>query len=141
MIGEIGQEQVGAERTLGQLVADTSKELSDLVRFEMALAKAELRRDLQHGATAGAMFAAAAYLVALVTVMLSIAAALGLIAAGVWDWAAFLIVAGVQLLLAAIFVLIGRAQATRIRPPERAIQTTKESVATLRDAARTSAAS
>ena len=33
------------ERTIGQLVADATKDLSDLVRHEIALAKSELKRD------------------------------------------------------------------------------------------------
>src|SRR4051794_41874171 len=49
-------ETPGGERTLGQLVADASKDLSTIVRSEMALAKAEIKRDVLAGVVGGAMF-------------------------------------------------------------------------------------
>ena len=55
------------ERTLGQLVADASHDVSDLVRHEIALAKAEIREDAKNAALGGAMFGAAGYLGLLAT--------------------------------------------------------------------------
>ncbi len=145
MIGETGQqvgvEQVGAERTIGQLVSDASQQLSELARYEVALAKAEIRRDIQLGAVGVGMFGAAAYLAMLATVLLVISAAFGLTEAGLAPWLAFLIVAVALLLIGAILVLIGRSRVRRIAPPEATIRTTKESVATLRRAARNGTAS
>jgi hypothetical protein len=140
VIGETGRqispEQIGAERSIGQLVSDASQQLSELARYEVALAKAEIRRDIQLGAVGGAMFGAAAYLAMLATVLLCISAAYGLTEAGLAAWLAFLIVAVALLLIGAILVLIGRSRVKRIGPPEATIRTTKESVATLRRAAR-----
>ena len=124
------------ERTLGQLVADASRELSELVRYEIALAKVELSRSVQRGAAAGGMFAAAIYLVSLAIILITVAAAFGLVEAGLQPWAALLIVAGVELLIALILALIGRSRISRMRPPERAIRTTRESLESLRRAAR-----
>ena len=49
----------------------------------------------------------AAFVGCLVLVLLCFAFAYGLIALGIWPWAAFLIVAGTCVLLAALAVLIG----------------------------------
>jgi hypothetical protein len=138
---QVGAEQIRAERTIGQLVSDASQQLSELARYEVALAKAEISRDLQNGAVGGAMFGAAAYLAMLATVLLCISGGFGLIEAGLAAWLAFLIVAVVLLLIGAILVLIGRSRVRRIRPPEATIRTTKESVATLRRAGRNGTAS
>lgn len=119
------------DRTLGQLVGDASRDLSELVRYEVALAKAEIRDDVKRGAVAGGMFGAAGYLGVLATVVLVIAAGLGL-AEALPGWLAFLIVAVVLLLVAGLLALVGKRQIGRIGPPERTIRTTKETIATVR---------
>lgn len=43
----VDQEAQGAERTLGQLVASATAEMSALVHDEIALAKAEIREDVK----------------------------------------------------------------------------------------------
>ena len=65
-------------------------------------------------------------------ILLLIAAAYGLVAAGLSPWLAFLIVAGVLLLIGVILVLVGRSRLRKIKPPERAIRTSKETVAALK---------
>ena len=47
------------ERTLGQLVSDASRDLSAIVRAEVALAKAEVKVEAKTAALGGAMFAVA----------------------------------------------------------------------------------
>ena len=78
------------------------------------------------------MFGAAVFLVLLAIVLLSIAAGYGLVAAGLDPAIAFLIIAGVYLLIAAILVLVGVRQMKKAKGPERAIETSKESVETLK---------
>ena len=56
----------------------------------------------------------------------------GLVAAGLHPGFAFLIVAVVYLVLAAILALVGKKQVKRVGPPVRTIETTKESVAALK---------
>jgi hypothetical protein len=120
------------ERTLGQLVAEASQDLSELVRYEVALAKAEIKDDVSRGAKAGGMFAAAGFLGLLATITLVIAAGYGLMAAGLSAWAAFLIVTAVLLLLAGLLVLVAILLIKRIKPPERAIRSTKKTIAAVR---------
>ena len=121
-----------AERTLGQLVSDASKDVSELVRYEIALAKAELQKDVQRIATGSAVFGGALGIVLYATVALLSAAGLGI---AVWlpAWAAFLIVAGILLLVAGGLVLYGIRQFKRIKPPERAIRSTRETIAVVRN--------
>jgi hypothetical protein len=120
------------ERTLGQLVADASHDVSDLVRHEIALAKAEIKNDVRNAALGGAMFGAAGYLGLLATIMLCIAAGYGLVAAGLTAWGAFLVVAGALLLLAGLLALIGLSRVKKVGPPERTIRTTKEVIAAVK---------
>ena len=71
-----------SEETLGALIATASRDLSTLVRGEIELAKAEIRVDVKNGVTGGAMFGAAGFLVVLGVILLSVAAAYGLVALG-----------------------------------------------------------
>jgi hypothetical protein len=120
------------ERTLGQLVAEASQDLSELIRYEVALAKAELAGDIKRGGLAGGLFGGAAFLGLLSLVTLLIAAAYGLVAAGLAPWLAFLIVTLVLLVLAGLLVVVGVSMLKRIRPPERTIRSTKQAIATVR---------
>lgn len=122
----------GGEETLGALFANASRDLSSLVRSEVELAKLEIRRDVKNGARGGAMFGAAAFLGVLALILLSIAAAYGLVAAGLHPGWAFLIVAGAYLVLAAGLALVGKKAVSKVGPPERTIRTSKETAAFLK---------
>lgn len=122
------EERIG-ERTLGQLVADATRDLSEIVRAEVALAKAELKADALNAGMAGGMFAAAGYLGLLATIMACIAGGYGLVAAGLRPWAAFLILTGALVLLALLLILIGRSRVKRVGPPQRAIDAARATVA------------
>ena len=71
-----------------------AKDVSQLIRYEIDLAKTELQADVQRAGLAGGLAGVAAFVGCLVLVLLSIAFAFGLVALGIWTWAAFLIVAG-----------------------------------------------
>src|SRR5579872_1746995 len=93
-------EPVGADQSLGDLVALAAKDVSQLIRYEIDLAKTELKGDAKRVGLAVAGFGLAAFVGCLVLVLLCIALAFGLVALGIWTWAAFLIVAGTCVLLA-----------------------------------------
>jgi hypothetical protein len=124
------------EDTLGALVADASRDLSSLVRQEIALAKAELRVDLRNAAAGGAMFGAAAFLGLLAVVLLSITLALFLAWLGLETWVAFLVVTVFFLLVAGVLVLIGKRTVAKVGPPERTIRTSKDTATFLKSGAR-----
>jgi hypothetical protein len=122
----------GSEPTVGQLVANASKDLSNLVRSEVELAKTELKKTAVAAGTGAGMFAAAAFLALLAIILLSIAAAYGLTAAGLHPAWAFLIVAGFYLLIGAVLVFVGMRTLKSAKGPQRAIETSKESVEALK---------
>jgi hypothetical protein len=124
------------ERTIGQLVAQASEDLSTLVRYEVALAKAEIKDDVKKGAAAGGMFGAAGFLAVLAIVTLVIAAGYGLVAAGLDPWLAFLIVTLVLLVLAGLLGVVGIMLIKKIKPPERAIASTKLTIAAVKGSVR-----
>ncbi len=101
-----GQEP-SAKESLGDLVALAVSDISQLVRYEVDLAKLELKADARRLGIGAVLFGVAAFVGCLVLMVLSFAFAYGLIALGIWAWAAFLIVAGSYVLLAALAVLVG----------------------------------
>lgn len=121
-----------SEETLGALIASASNDLSALVRGEIELAKAEIRGDVKKGVAGGAMFGVAGFLALLAIVLVSVAAAFGLVAAGLDPGWAFLVVAGVYLLVALVLVLVGKTLVGKVSPPERTIRTSKDTAAFLK---------
>jgi uncharacterized membrane protein YqjE len=95
-----------SEPSIGDLVSQAIRDVTQLIKCELALAKLELREDAKRLGLAAALLAITAFTGCLILVLLCIAFAFGLIALGIWPWAAFLIVAGVCLVLAALAVLI-----------------------------------
>jgi hypothetical protein len=120
------------EPTVGQLVANASRDLSSLVRSELELAKTELKKTAVAAGTGAGMFGAAAFLALLAIILLSIAAAYGVNALGLHPALAFLIVAVLYLLIAGVLVLVGKRMLGKAKGPQRAIETAKESVEALK---------
>lgn len=111
--------QTPADPSLGQMVSNVTSNVSSLVRLEIELAKSEIQQQAKAGAVGGGLAAVAALLGLLAIILLSIAAALGL-AVVVPGWAAFLIVGGAYLLVAALLVFLGVRRFKRIKGPKRA---------------------
>lgn len=120
------------EATLGALFADASRDLSTLLRSEIDLAKVEIKQDVKNGAVGGAMFATAGVFGFLALIMLLIAAAYALVAAGVPRALAFTIVAVVLLLVAGVLIFVGKRTVARVGPPARTIRTSKDTAAFLK---------
>ena len=59
-------------------------------------------------------------------------------AAGLAEWAAFLVVTGVLLILAAVLALVGRGRLQQVSAPQRTIDTAKDSVEAIKGHERTS---
>ncbi|MGP3962861.1 phage holin family protein [Nonomuraea sp. 3N208] len=98
--------QTPEEESLGSLVAQASSHISDLVRSEIELAKAEFRFDAKRVGTAGGLFAAAAFMAHLCLILASFAIAYAL-AQWMPNWLAFLIVTVFYLVVAGLLVFIG----------------------------------
>ena len=124
------------EPTLGALVASASRDVSALVRDEIELLKTEVTDDVKHAAVSVGMFAVAAVVGVLASIVLSFALAYGLDAAWLSTWLAFLVVGVLYLLLAGLLALIGLRQVKRVKAPTQAVESTKQTVAVLKGAGR-----
>jgi uncharacterized membrane protein YqjE len=122
----------GDDQSLGDLVALAAKDVSQLIRYEIDLAKSELRGDVQRIGLAGALTGMAAFVACLVLVLLSIALAFGLVALGIYPWAAFLIVAGAYVLLAVIVLGIAYLKLRRVSGLSKTRKTVTEGLDMLR---------
>jgi hypothetical protein len=94
------------QQSLGELVAAAAKDVSSLVRAEISLAKSEFKMDARRIGITAAIAVVALFVACLLVVLLCFAFAYGLVALGIWTWAAFLIVAGTCLLLIGLAGLI-----------------------------------
>jgi membrane protein implicated in regulation of membrane protease activity len=111
----------GTERTIGQLVADATHDVSTIVRSEIALAGA-------------GMFAAAGFvgLLGLIFLFHTIVAVLD-----IWlpEWAGYLITTGLLFLVAAILALVGRNSMKKVKgKPERTIKNAQDTVTAVKSA-------
>jgi len=122
----------GDSQSLGDLVALAAKDVSQLIRYEIDLAKTELRDDVQRIGLAAALGGVAAFVACLVLVLLSIALAFGLVALGIWAWAAFLIVAGAYVLFAVLVLGIAYLRVRRLSGLSKTRKTVTEGLELLR---------
>ena len=125
-------EPAGDGQSLGDLVALAAKDVSQLIRYEIDLAKTELKGDVQRIGLAGALGVVAAFVACLVLVLLSIALAFGLVALGIWPWAAFLIVSGAYVLFAVLVLGIAYLRLRRLSGLSKTRKTVTESLGMLR---------
>jgi ABC-type nickel/cobalt efflux system permease component RcnA len=126
-------ENGATERTLGQLVADATRDLSSIIHSEIALAKAEIGADAKRVGAGLGLFAMAGLFAFLALILLLIAAAYGLVAAGLDPWLAFLIVAAVLLALGALMAVVGKNRVSKVKgKPERAIKSTQDTIAAIK---------
>jgi hypothetical protein len=125
-------DSAGADRSLGDLVALAAKDVSQLLRYEISLAKTELRGDLRRVGIAAALGGAAAFVGCLMLVLLCFAFAYGLVALGIWTWAAFLIVAGTCVLLIGLAGLIAFLAVRHLSGLRRTRKSVAEGISVLR---------
>ena len=124
-------EPAGGGQSLGDLVALAAKDVSQLIRYEIDLAKTELKGDVRRIGLAGALGGVAAFVACLVLVLLSIALGFGLIALGIWAWAAFLIVSGVYVLFAVLVLGIAYLKLRRLSGLKKTRETVSEGLGIL----------
>jgi len=124
-LGGAGKPDV-ASASVGELVGEVSRDLSTLMRQELALAKAEMREEAVKSGKAVGLLGGAGLAGYFVLLFLSAALWAGL--SNVMDpgWAA-LIVAAVWALVGGVLYTTGRDRIRQVRPkPERTVDTLKE---------------
>jgi hypothetical protein len=122
----------GNGQSLGDLVSTALKDVSSLVRYEISLAKSELRMDARRIGIAAALAIVGFFVICLIVVLLCFAYAFGLVAAGIWTWAAFLIVAGTCLVLVALAGLIAYGRIRKVTGMRMTRQTVMDDIGMLR---------
>jgi uncharacterized membrane protein YqjE len=129
----------GGNASVGDLVSQAVRDVTRLFQCELELAKLELRADAQRVGLAAALSAIAVFTGFLVLVMLCFALAEGLITLGIWDWAAFLIVAGVCVLLASVVLGVVYLKVKRITALSKTRASVQDDLAVLKREEPTSA--
>jgi uncharacterized membrane protein YqjE len=121
-----------ANATTGELITRLSSQISELVRGELALAKAELAQKGKR-AGIGAGLAGTAGVLALYGVGALITTVIAALALVLPVWAAALIVAIVIFIIAGVLGLLGKNQIQRATPPvpEITVESVKRDVATV----------
>ncbi|MHA7127905.1 phage holin family protein [Janibacter indicus] len=131
----VGQPAPGeTERTVGQLVADASHDISALVQNEIQLAKAEVTKGLGFGGKGAGLLGGAAFLGLLGLIFLFHTLA-RVIAIWLPVWAGYLIITVVLLLIAALLGLWGYKSLMKAKDntvPQRAIRNAQETVAAIK---------
>ncbi|MEU0780600.1 phage holin family protein [Streptomyces sp. NPDC006173] len=129
---------VGAERSIGQLFASATTEMSALVHDEIALAKAQLKQDVKRGAVSGGAFSAAIGVLIFSLPMLSFALAYGIRTWSDWNLAiCFVLSFAANVLVAAVLALIGLFFAKKVKKsqgPQKVAASVKETAGVLPNA-------
>jgi len=111
------------EVPLGQLIGDITRDMSTLLRQEVALAKAEVTTEVTKTGKAAGMLGGAGFAGYMVLLFLSIALWWGLSNGMDEGWAA-LIVAAIWAVIGAVLYSTGRKQFRQVHPkPERTVET------------------
>ncbi|MFE7978776.1 phage holin family protein [Streptomyces shenzhenensis] len=129
---------VGAERSIGQLFASATAEMSALAHDEIALAKAQLKQDVKRGAVSSGAFAVAAAVLLFSLPMLNFALAYGIRTWSGWNLAlCFLLSFAANVLLTAVLALIGwyfAKKAKKGKGPQKVAASVKETAGVLQKA-------
>jgi hypothetical protein len=118
---------VNTERPVSAVLRDIAGNLEDIVRAELRLAKKELSQELGQAKAGGMMVGAGVLMLGLagIFLLLAIVYALSLVMPA---WAAALIVAGGEALMAAIFIGVGIHRFKVMRAVPRTRATLEENV-------------
>lgn len=124
----MGTNSYMGDRSAGDIVQSVMRDVGEVVRGEVRLARAEMTDKAKQAGKAGGMFGGAA-----VCGLLGAAALVATAIAGLANvmplWAAAGVVALVLLCIAAVMFLAGRSKLKEVSPvPERTVETLKEDV-------------
>jgi hypothetical protein len=118
-------ERRAAEASLGELLGEVTRDLSTLMRQEIALAKAELKETATTSAKGAGLLGGAGYAASMTVLFLSIAlwAALSTLVGGGW---AGVIVAVLWAIIAAVLYAVGRGQLNKVKGAPQTAETLQE---------------
>jgi hypothetical protein len=118
-------QQQAAESSVGELIAEVTRDLSTLMRQELELAKVEVTESAKKASAGAGMFAGAAYGAMMAILFLSIALwwALGTLVGNGWS---AVIVAVLWAAIAAVLYAVGRSQLQKVKGAPQTVETVKE---------------
>ena len=125
------------DKTLGELVQTATRDFSLLIAQEIALAKAEIKRDVAAAGKGAGLFGGAGFTGLLALLFLSIALAFALgrpTTLGV----GFLLVGLLYLVAAAVLAVSGKRKIGQVGAPDKTIETLKDDAAWAKHPTRTS---
>jgi uncharacterized membrane protein YqjE len=123
----------GYDQSIADVLRTAVQDAQDLVRGEIALAKAEMREEARRVGAGAALLTAAAIAAVIAIVMLLTAAAWGISDALAWPaWAGFAIVGAAVLLGALMFAYMGRSRFNGERHMPLTMDTLKENMRWMR---------
>jgi hypothetical protein len=128
------QSRPADDRSLGELVASATRDLSQLVHKEVELAKVEIKKDIAAAGKGAGLFGGAGLTGLFALIFLSFAMVYGIHGLGLDLGWAFLIVGLVYLVAAAVLALSGKKKISQVGPPERTIETVKDDIAMAKSA-------
>ncbi len=114
-----------ADRSIGDLLGEITRDMSTLMRQEVALAKAEVRQEATKAGSAAGMFGGAAIAGYMVLLFASIAVWWGLSNVMDGGWAA-LIVAAVWAVVGGVLFMLARSRLQAVRGLRQTADTVKE---------------
>jgi hypothetical protein len=124
------------DQPVGDLIKSITDDVKQLVRDEVALAKAELLPAAKNGGMGAGLFAGAGYFAISAFSVLYLAAGFGLAELFDWGvWLGLLVVGVVLLLVGGICGGIGYMLVKRVKPPEKAIGQANQTVTEVKLAA------
>jgi len=118
-------DQLGDRPSIGTLLSDVSRDLSELMRQEVELAKAEARQSATRAGKGAGMLAGAATAGHFALLFLSVAAWWALGNSIGRGWSA-LVVTAVWLIIAAVLGLMGKKEVASVRGLDRTTETVKK---------------
>ncbi|MEX2291430.1 MAG: phage holin family protein [Mycobacteriales bacterium] len=126
------------DRSLGELVATATRDLSLLVHQEVELAKTEIKTEVVAAGKGAGLFGGAGFAGLFALIFLSISAAYGVSALGMPLGLGFFTVGALYLAAAAVLALSGKKKIGQVGPPEKTLETLKDDVAWAKHPTRTS---
>ena len=116
------------QRSLSDILQDAIRNIQEIVRSEVRLAKTEIREEVVK-AKSSALLLGAGTVTAMFSVLMILFAAVYALSLVLQTWAAALIVGSALAIVAALMVTTGRARLKQIHPtPDHTIESIKENV-------------
>ncbi|MFF0560879.1 phage holin family protein [Streptomyces sp. NPDC020472] len=132
----VGSDGHGRDEPVGELVARASQQMSELVRAEMRLARAEMAQKGKRYGVGGGLFGGAG-LVGILAAQALVAAGIAALALVLPVWASALIVAALLTAVAAVLAGVGKKQVAEAGgpAPEKTIDSVKADVDEIKERA------